>query len=68
MVMICYVRGVGDNYDRLFQEFFHHCLYIKLSSSLSKNDVNNKVRTHLQRTYRAPARVVLRLRTYSVKA
>ena len=42
--------------------------YIKSSSSLSKNDVNNKVRTPLERTYRAPARVVLRLRTYSVKA
>ena len=66
--MICYVRGLGDNYDRLFREFFHDCLYIKSSSSLYKEDVKNKVRTHLQRMYRASARVVLRLRTYSVKA
>ena len=43
-------------------------IYIKSSSSLYKEDVNNKARTPLQRTYRAPARVVLRLRTYSVKA
>ena len=59
--MICYVRGVGDNYDRLFREFFHHCLYMKSSSSLYKEDVNNKVRTPSSTNVQSP-------RTCCVKA
>ena len=51
-----------------FERVCLQSLYIKSSSSLYKEDVNNKARTPLQRTYRVPARVVLRLRTYSVKA